>query len=66
MQWWQKSPRDTTPAWVDVMTGTKADYNMSPGLLAIRDFTMANRSAISPDLAPKDDYYSSSLQLLAW
>ncbi|MFI3310612.1 glycosyl hydrolase family 8 [Ewingella allii] len=66
IQWWQKSPRDATPAWVDVMTGTKAEYNMSPGLLAIRDFTMANRSAISPDLAPKDDYYSSTLQLLAW
>jgi endoglucanase len=27
---------------------------------------LANRSSISPDLAPKDDYYSSSLQLLAW
>lgn len=66
IQFWQKSPRDATPAWIDVMTGTKADYNMSPGLLAIRDFTMANRSAISPNLAPKDDYYSASLQLLAW
>jgi len=63
---WQKSPREATPAWIDVMTGTKAGYNMSPGLLAIRDFTMANRSAITPNLAPKDDYYSSSLQLLTW
>jgi len=48
------------------MTGTKAPYNMSPGLLAIRDFTMDNRSAISPNLTPKDDYYSSCLQLLTW
>lgn len=64
--WWQKSPRDATPAWIDVMTGTRAAYNMSPGLLAIRDFTMANAGAISPNLAPKDDYYSSTLQLLSW
>ena len=66
IQLWQKTPRDSTPAWVDVMTGTKAPYNMSPGLLAIRDFTMDNRSALSPNLAPKDDYYSSCLQLLTW
>ena len=51
---------------IDVMTGTSAAYNMSPGLLAIRDFTMANAGAISPNLAPKDDYYSSTLQLLSW
>ncbi|MGL6018628.1 MAG: glycosyl hydrolase family 8 [Gibbsiella quercinecans] len=66
IQFWQQTPRNATPAWVNVLSGAKANYMMSPGQLAIRDFTMANTGAISDQLSQGDDYYSSSLQLLAW
>jgi len=66
IQFWQKFPREQTPAWVDVMTGSKAGYNLSPGTLAIRDLTMANSGAIDSTLQAKEDYYSSSLHLLSW
>lgn len=66
IQFWQRYPRDETPAWVDVISGDTAEYRMSSGILAIRDFTVGDSAAISSNVQQEEGYYSASLQLLAW
>ncbi len=64
--YWRQYDRLSTPAWVDVLTGAKPDYTLPPGLLAIRDATLSDKAQITDTLAPNEDYYSSSLHLLAY
>jgi endo-1,4-beta-D-glucanase Y len=63
---WQGFPRENTPAWIDVLSGSKAEYPLSPGMLAIRDLTLGNLFNVSGTLQPNEDYYSSCLHLLTW
>lgn len=63
---WQRYGRQTTPAWFDVLANTPAPYNMEGGLLAIRDLTLSETGYLSDNLAPDQNYFSASLQLLTW
>lgn len=63
---WTGFARDKTPAWIDVSNGNKAPYNMAGGLLAVRDLTLNQTGYLSDQLTESQDYYSASLQLLAW
>ncbi|WP_442955733.1 glycosyl hydrolase family 8 [Pantoea sp. T14] len=63
---WQGYSRQQTPAWFDVLANTPAPYNLEGGLLAVRDLTMNQTGYISDTLAPDQNYFSSSLQLLTW
>lgn len=65
-QYWLGFARTDTPSWINVLNGNQAEYPLSPGMLAIRDLTVGNAAALSDRLAPQEDYYSSSLTLLAW
>ncbi|CAH0526207.1 glycosyl hydrolase family 8 [Vibrio hippocampi] len=56
--------RLTTPAWEMVSGNQKADYPMSGGLLAVRDFTMGELSPSSTHISRYEDYYSASLKML--
>lgn len=64
-RYWMGFSRLQTPAWIDVMNNNKASYTMSGGLLAVRDLTL-NSGNLSDQLNDKEDYYSASLQMLAW
>ena len=63
---WTHFSRMQTPAWIDVLNNNKASYNMAGGLLAVRDLTLNETSYLSDKTDNKEDYFSSSLQLLAW
>ncbi|MFQ1682011.1 glycosyl hydrolase family 8 [Pantoea dispersa] len=63
---WQGYARDTTPAWFDVLANTPAPYNMEGGLTAVRDLTLNQTGYLSDRLAPEQNYFSASLQLLTW
>jgi len=63
---WQRYGRLTTPAWFDVLGNSNAPYNLDGGLLAIRDLTLNETGYISDRLAPDQNYFSASLQLLVW
>lgn len=63
---WTGFARDKTPAWIDVSNSNKAPYNMAGGLLAVRDLTLNQTGYLSDQLTEDQDYYSASLQLLAW
>lgn len=63
---WMSFSRAQTPAWIDVLNNNKAPYNMAGGLLAVRDLTLNETSYLSDKVDDKEDYFSSSLQLLAW
>jgi len=63
---WQRYGRLTTPAWFDVLGNSSAPYNLDGGLLAIRDLTLNETGYISDRLAPDQNYFSASLQLLVW
>lgn len=65
-QYWQGFERLKTPAWINVLSGGKAEYSLSPGMLAIRDVTLDNSGALNNTLDAKEDYYSASLKLLSW
>lgn len=64
-QWWKQFPREQTPAWINVVNGERAPYNMNAGLLAVRDLTMGE-SQSEPQITAQDDYYSASLKMLVW
>ncbi|RQM38920.1 glycosyl hydrolase family 8 [Erwinia psidii] len=64
-RYWMGFSRQQTPAWIDVLNNNKAPYNMSGGLLAVRDLTLSAGN-LSDQLNGREDYYSASLQLLAW
>jgi len=63
---WQGYARQTTPAWFDVLANTSAPYNLDGGLLAVRDLTLNETASLSDRLAPEQNYFSASLQLLTW
>lgn len=63
---WQRFPRERTPAWVNVRNNTAAPYNLSPGMVSIRDITLGNAAQVNNILTPTEDYYSASLHLLAY
>ncbi|QAV23096.1 glycosyl hydrolase family 8 [Proteus hauseri] len=64
IQYWQQFDRYTTPAWVSIDGKEKAEYNLTPGMQAVRDLTM--KAVIEDvDLSKDTDYYSSALHLLA-
>ncbi|WP_420889603.1 glycosyl hydrolase family 8 [Erwinia mallotivora] len=64
-RYWMSFSRLQTPAWIDVLNNNKAPYNMSGGLLAVRDLTL-NAGGLSDRSSDKEDYYSASLQMLVW
>lgn len=64
--YWRQYDRLSTPAWVDVQSGEKADYMLSPGMLAIRDAILANGAQVIDRLQNNEDYYSASLHLLTY
>ncbi|MFU9137612.1 glycosyl hydrolase family 8 [Erwinia tasmaniensis] len=65
-RFWMNFSRLQTPAWIDVMSNSRAPYVMAGGLLAVRDLTLNETGNISDRLDDSEDYYSSSLHLLAW
>ncbi|MEM6052041.1 glycosyl hydrolase family 8 [Erwinia sp. P7711] len=65
-RYWMGFSRLQTPAWIDVMSNDKAPYNMAGGLLAVRDLTLNQTGYLSDRLDNNEDYFSSSLHLLAW
>lgn len=64
--YWRQFDRLATPAWVDVLTGAKADFMLSPGMLAIRDAIMGNGAQVNDNIQPQEDYYSASLRMLTY
>lgn len=64
--YWRQFDRLSIPAWVDVMTGERAKYMLTPGMLAIRDSIMGNSAAVTDTILPEEDYYSASLHLLTY
>ncbi|WP_192458578.1 glycosyl hydrolase family 8 [Musicola keenii] len=64
--YWRNYSRLNTPAWIDVLNNNTAPYSMRDGLLAIRDLTMGSPGDIPASLNASEDYYSSSLHLLAY
>ncbi|WP_067700314.1 MULTISPECIES: glycosyl hydrolase family 8 [unclassified Erwinia] len=65
-RFWMNFSRLQTPAWIDVMSNSRAPYAMAGGLLAVRDLTLNETGNISDRLDNSEDYYSASLHLLAW
>ncbi|WP_099073874.1 glycosyl hydrolase family 8 [Proteus alimentorum] len=64
VQYWQQFDRYKTPAWVSIDAQERAEYNLTPGMMAVRDLTM--KTPIEDvDLSKDTDYYSSALHLLA-
>lgn len=65
-RFWGGFPRLQTPAWIDVLSGQKAPYYMTGGLLSVRDLTMNETGYLNDALSSTEDYYSSSLHMLTW
>lgn len=65
VSWFNRFPRQNTPAWENVTTHSFANYPMSGGLLAVRDLTMGNLSPEATKILSSDNYYSASLKLLS-
>lgn len=63
--WFGQFSRDKNPAWVNVTTNETAPYNMSGGLLAVRDLTLGVKHG-EPQIEAQEDYYSASLKMLVW
>lgn len=64
VQYWHQFDRYTTPAWVSIDGKEQAEYNLTPGMQAVRDLTMKTQIE-DVDLSKDTDYYSSALHLLA-
>lgn len=63
---WRRSAPQATPAWVELPTDRLAEYRASPGMLAVRALAMREPGRLASTSAESgDDYYSSSLRLLA-
>lgn len=63
--WFQSFNANQNPAWVNVATNETAPYNMSGGLLAVRNFALGETQP-EPEITRYDDYYSASLKMLVW
>ncbi len=66
MAYWRRFDRLSTPAWVNVLTGERANYMLAPGMLAIRDAVLGNQAQVTDAILPQEDYYSASLHLLTF
>ncbi len=55
----------SNPAYIDVVSGQVADYPMSTGLKAVRNLVLGKLNS-EPNLTSNDDYYNSSLAILAY
>lgn len=65
--WASYAPTAVLPAWLDLVDGTKADYEAPPGMRTIIGQTLAYPELDAPALAAgtdDHDYYSTSLHLL--
>ncbi len=67
-KYWASTPK-WTPAWVDIYTNEVANYPASPGVLAVRDLTLAASGVSSPAIMAGTNlptgYYPASLMLLS-
>ncbi|OAT29367.1 glycosyl hydrolase family 8 [Proteus myxofaciens] len=64
IDYFQKFDRYKTPAWISIDGKERAEYNLTPGMMAIRDLTL--KTPIEDvDLSKDTDYYSSALHLLS-
>jgi endoglucanase len=62
---WASYSRNATPAWVDVSGNGQASYEMSGGILAVRDITMGDYQHMDKSLRPGEGYYLSALHMLS-
>ncbi|MEH5012499.1 glycosyl hydrolase family 8 [Phytobacter diazotrophicus] len=62
---WANYSRNATPAWVDVSGDGQANYDMSGGILAVRDLTMGDYQRMDKSLHPGEGYYLSALHMLS-
>ncbi len=62
---WSGYTRTETPAWVDVSGEGQASYEMSGGILAVRDLTMGDYQRMDKTLRPGEGYYLSALHMLS-
>jgi len=70
LAWWAHFPNQSFPAWVDLHTGTTAEFGASAGAQAIARFVRSVSEGLPPErtewpqLAQHDRYYSWSLAML--
>lgn len=64
-QFWANYARTGTPAWVDVSGANQASYDMSGGILAVRDLTMGDYQHMEKSLHRDEGYYLSALHMLS-
>nr|WP_318383902.1 glycosyl hydrolase family 8 [uncultured Enterobacter sp.] len=64
-QFWANYARTGTPAWVDVSGDSQASYDMSGGILAVRDLTMGDYQHMEKSLRRDEGYYLSALHMLS-
>jgi endo-1,4-beta-D-glucanase Y len=62
---WANYNRNATPAWVEVSGSGQASYEMSGGILAVRDVTMGDYQHMEKSLRPGEGYYLSVLHMLS-
>lgn len=62
---WANFSRNATPAWVDVSGDGQANYDMSGGILAVRDLAMGDYQHMDKSLHPGEGYYLSVLHMLS-
>ncbi len=62
---WSSYTRNATPAWIDVSGNSQANYDMSGGILAVRDLTMGDYHQMDKSLHPGEGYYLSALHMLS-
>ena len=62
-RWWGHAPPGEVPAWVDLMTGTVADYAAGPGMAAVMELATGATSPL-PAITGGMDYYTAALCLL--
>ncbi len=65
-RFWRNYDRRAAPAWIDVLSGQRSEYNQSQGMRAIRDLVVGDSGPLTSQLDPDEDYYSASLHLLAY
>lgn len=63
--WFRAYPRNSMPAWENMVDQSTAVYPMRGGLMAVRDLTLGQLSLSDTQVLVSDDYYSSSLKLLS-
>jgi endoglucanase len=64
--WRSHHDHQAIPAWIDVLSGKRAEYNQNQGMSAVRNLVLGNRGLLTSQLDPGEDYYSASLYLLTY